>query len=495
MFKRRQADFNEEVLSLIQDAGYNDLTMFQKIVMPYIFRDKNVIVKTFRYPGKTAAFILPLLFKMDIKTKGIKAIVLTSKAFEIKKIFKEFKLFDNHKKLNLVMLNEEDNIKDEIKYLNNQPDIVISTPKRLIDHIRQKNLDFPVLDTIVILDSEETQDSLFYDDLQFIFSKFPQKQQIILYSQNNGMEIKNPVIITDRNFNKIKTVHYVYNIHENSKKKLLVDLILSKNLNNFLLFCNSKKDLKEIHSFLNIYNIKTINLPFKGNIPFQTGFITDSSMDIKEQLKHVLVSSIINFSVPGNGKEYLKRCGILRGRKKQVFNLASENEINTLNKIQEICKVETKNEKKPKQEDVFKGLIQNILRIIKEEEDPDELNKYRKIVKQNVPIFLRAYFSAYLFKQSLGKDNLIEEKKNGFTTLFISIGKNRRVFPKDLIQLFTTNLNINNSDIGEIKILDNYSFLDISIDHASKAISKLSNLNFRGRNLKVNLARKKGKSK
>jgi hypothetical protein len=199
--------------------------------------------------------------------------------------------------------------------------------------------------------------------------------------------------------------------------------------------------------------------------------------------------------VPEDGKEYLKRCGILRGSKNQVLNLTSEKETKILNKIQEICKVEIKNEKIPTQKDVFKGTIKNILRIIKEEEDPDELNKYRKIVKQNVPIFLRAYFSAYLFKQLLGKNNLIDEKKNGFTTLFISIGKNRRVFPKDLIQLFTTTLNIKNSDIGDIKILDNYSFLDISIDHASTAITKLSNTNFRGRNLKVNLARKKGKSR
>ena len=97
--------------------------------------------------------------------------------------------------------------------------------------------------------------------------------------------------------------------------------------------------------------------------------------------------------------------------------------------------------------------------------------------------------------KNYSKDNLIENKKNGFTTLFISIGKNRRVYPRDLIQLFTTNLNIKQSDIGEIKILDNYSFLDISIDYASKAITKLSNINYRGRNIKVNLARKKGNSK
>jgi len=496
MLKRRQANFNEEVLSLIQGAGYNNLTMFQKQVMPYIFRNKNVIVTTFDYPGKTAAFILPLIVKLERKLKGIKAIVLTSKALDLKKIFSEFKLYTKQRKLSAVILNEDDEIKAEIKYLNKKPDVVISTPKRLIDHIRQKNLEFPNLSTVVITDTQDTIDSLFYDDLQFIFSKFPQKFQIILYAQNNNLNIKNPVIITDKAFNKNKDRHYNLRVNLEEKQFLLRDLIISKNFENFLIFCDSEKDVKEIQKNILKHNIRTVKLPLKkGSIPFEKGFITKSSL-LYEHLKHIQVSNIINYSIPRDGREYLKRCRLMQGKIKQVFNLASEKEMIFLNKIQETCKVDTKNEKKPTNKDVIKGLIKNIIKIIKEDEDPEELNKYRKIVKQNVPIYLRAYFSAYLFKQSLGKDKLIiEERKNGFTTLFISIGKNRRVFPKDLIQFFISNLQIKQTDIGEIKILDNYSFLDISVNHASKAISKLSNINFRGRNLKVNLARKRGNSK
>jgi hypothetical protein len=133
-----------------------------------------------------------------------------------------------------------------------------------------------------------------------------------------------------------------------------------------------------------------------------------------------------------------------------------------------------------------------ILKAIREQENPDELNRYRRVVKRNVPIFMRSYVAAYLFKKSL--DGFVA-KPADTTTLFVGIGKNRRVFAKDLIKLFMNRLSIERSRIGEVKVLDSYSFIDISLDHAQEAISKLSGINFRGRRLTVNLARKKGEGK
>jgi hypothetical protein len=144
------------------------------------------------------------------------------------------------------------------------------------------------------------------------------------------------------------------------------------------------------------------------------------------------------------------------------------------------------------EENTAKEVIEDILKKIKEDEDPDELNVFRKTLRKHVPVFLRSYFTAYLFKQALGS---VQKKPDALTTLFISIGKNRKVFPKDLVNLFMQDLNIKRSDIGAIKILDNYSFLDISLDYASEAISKLSGKPFRGRRITVNLARKKGENR
>ena len=77
------------------------------------------------------------------------------------------------------------------------------------------------------------------------------------------------------------------------------------------------------------------------------------------------------------------------------------------------------------------------------------------------------------------------------TSVFIGIGKNRRVFPRDLVALFTEVEGITGDDIGQIKILDNYSFMEINPDRAQTAIDAVNGREFRGRKLNVNYARRK----
>lgn len=135
--------------------------------------------------------------------------------------------------------------------------------------------------------------------------------------------------------------------------------------------------------------------------------------------------------------------------------------------------------------------LETILKTIRQTEDADQLNRYRQVFKRHVPIFMRSYVAAYLFKKSL--DNFVAAPSET-TKLFVSIGKNRQVYAKDIIKLFMDRLGIQRSQIGEVKVLDSYSFVDIGLDHAQEAISKLSGINFRGRRLSVNLARKRGEN-
>ena len=224
------------------------------------------------------------------------------------------------------------------------------------------------------------------------------------------------------------------------------------------------------------------------NLDSDVFVLTDKSLSSRVFTE---IKVIINFDPPGDAEAYRRRCSYLTGRPLQIFTFVGKNQFFNLNQIQEMLKVRVQNREEPTEEDIIKGSIERIVKIIKEQEDPDELNRFRRIVKKHVPIFLRSYFMAYLFKQSMGKH---EARPDKFTTLFISIGKNRRVYPRDLVSLFMSNLKINRSDIGVIKVFDNYSFLDVSLDHASDAISTFSGTNFRGRRITVNRARKKNDS-
>ena len=139
--------------------------------------------------------------------------------------------------------------------------------------------------------------------------------------------------------------------------------------------------------------------------------------------------------------------------------------------------------------------IAEFIRRIKEDENPETLNTYRKLFKKYTPFSMRGYLSAYLLMKAgtpprSGK-SLRRVPDADKTTLFISVGKNRRVYPKDLARLFQERLDLKQGDIGSIKVLDSYSFLDISKDHAERAIEMLNGEDFKGRKLTVNHARKR----
>ena len=139
--------------------------------------------------------------------------------------------------------------------------------------------------------------------------------------------------------------------------------------------------------------------------------------------------------------------------------------------------------------DSMKSAIDTLLKNVREDADPDDLKVYKKIFKKTVPLHLRSWASAYLLQQAVGTKS--RKKMTGGTTLFISVGKNRRVYPRDLIQLFVSTGKIKREDVGEIKVLDSYSFISIKESSAATAIDNLDGINYRGRNLVVNFAKKK----
>ncbi len=175
--------------------------------------------------------------------------------------------------------------------------------------------------------------------------------------------------------------------------------------------------------------------------------------------------------------------------------------------------------------DTLKEDLQEMIRQIHEEADPLEMNEYKRFVKQNISVFSRAYFTAYMVKKFIDEQSdrpkrrrrstpessrssapksarVNTAERNGddpsgtasgedLQTLFVSVGKNRRVFPKDLIGLFSDLDVVSSESFGQIKILDSYSFVEVEPSVADRIIESYDGHEFRGRKLKVNYARSK----
>lgn len=173
------------------------------------------------------------------------------------------------------------------------------------------------------------------------------------------------------------------------------------------------------------------------------------------------------------------------------------------------------------EEDV-KAYLATVMETIKQDGNPEVLNQYRSLFRKQVPFFMRSYVSAYLIQQALEsmgkgrrpynknrrplsenrrplrsetpaegeqkKQNIPEEES---ARIFISVGRNRRVFPREILSLILSETNVKKEDIGLIRILDNYSFVQVRKEWADTIIDALNGKIFRGRPLTVNHARTK----
>lgn len=174
-------------------------------------------------------------------------------------------------------------------------------------------------------------------------------------------------------------------------------------------------------------------------------------------------------------------------------------------------------------EERFVAMLKDAVSKVKTEEDPLVLNQYKKLFKKNVPFSLRMYVSAYLAKNaSYGFRYRREHRRDKFrsneipsrsfaaseegeerarhrtvidealaATIFLSVGRNRRVFPRDLIHLVVQSGGIERERIGDIRVLDNYSFVQLFAEDADKVIAALNGVSYRGRPLQASYSRKK----
>ena len=170
-------------------------------------------------------------------------------------------------------------------------------------------------------------------------------------------------------------------------------------------------------------------------------------------------------------------------------------------------------------EEQFIAFLEDAVLKVKTEEDPVVLTEYKKLFKKVVPLTLRSYVGAYLAKNALGgatgfrhrtrRDKFSARNMNDedgvsrpktprvvideadAATIFIGIGRNRHVFPRDLVGLIAQVVQLDRERIGSIKVLENYSFVQLYKEDADKVINTLNGYDYRGRKLAVSFSRKR----
>lgn len=509
--KFAKSRYREEFLALAKGTGYSNPNAFESRVIPLCLHERDVVIEIPEGVDITNALVLPCFQDSGGPSRVGTSVILVSSSDAVKDIGKRARSFASRgsRPRSIASLGIDDNIRKEIPYLARPTDMIVGTPERIIDHIRRENLSLENVRRIIIELPADYEEQGFDKDILFIFSKLSRKVQTILFcpSVDEGLPLSSilhhPQLAPAESQTPGNMSYLSYRVEtDEAKQQLLADLFYAEEWMDAAVVCGSSQTASSLVQKLTQEGLKAVTL-FDNEQPERyeevsrqllSGTIRTVATDsLSPVLRLPSVRVLVLYKTPGDVQVFdrLKVKLASAGNCTTVVTLCEKDESNFLTGHEEVQPVDTSSS--PSTEDVLKGRVRSIVKRIKEDNDPDELNKLRALVRRNVPIFLRGYFMAYLLRESFGRavpgasaTSALETK-----TLFVSIGKNRKVFPRDLSRLFSGALNIKPTMIGNIKVLDNYSFIDVPEELADKAIGLLDGSDFRGRKITVNHARKK----
>jgi ATP-dependent RNA helicase DeaD len=368
---------SQAVLSAVADMGFTNATPIQAEAIPVLLSGKDIIGQAQTGTGKTAAFGIPLLERMDTTSKSVQALILCPTRELCLQVAEEMKKLSAHVKgVQVLAIFGGDSYDRQIRGLKTGANIVVGTPGRVIDHIGRKTLKLENVQMVVLDEADEMLNMGFREDMESILSETPETRQTVLFSATMSKDILALTKRFQRNAELIKvtrnevtnasTTQYYLDVKAGAKLEALCRLMDVQQLELALVFCNQKRTVDEIAEKLRERGYPAEAL--HGDLPqaarnvvmkrFRNGGIklliaTDVAargLDVDD------VDAVINFDMPFDPENYVHRIGRTgrAGRTGKAFSLVTGGERRRLSEITRYTKVEVERMAVPSFQDVVR---------------------------------------------------------------------------------------------------------------------------------------------
>ncbi len=529
------------ILKALDEVGYEKPSPIQAETIPPLLEGRDVLGQAQTGTGKTAAFALPILSRIDLSRNEPQVLVLAPTRELAIQVAEAFQKYAHHMEgLHVMPIYGGQDFRPQLKQLQRGVHVVVGTPGRVMDHMRRKTLKLDNLQALVLDEADEMLRMGFIDDVEWILEQTPEQRQIALFSATMPEQIRritkkylnDPAVVTI----KVKTTTaetirqrywFVSGLH---KLDALTRILEAEEYDGIIIFVRTKIATEDLAEKLQARGHATAAL--NGDIPQQMREKTVDALKagrldiivatdvVARGLDVPRISHVINYDVPHDTESYVHRIGRTgrAGRKGDAILFIAPREKRMLFAIEKATRQKIEEMQLPTTEVINDKRIANFKQKITDTLGADDgLGFYQQLVEQyeqehNVPAIEIAAALAKLLQGDsplLLKDKPQREHKpreqgfdkghdefkrkprsdarsdEGMETYRIEVGRNHDVQPGNIVGAIANEANLESRNIGRIKIFDDYTLVDLPDSLPKEAFFHLKNVWVSGQKLNI----------
>lgn len=451
-----------ELIQVVHELGFDTPTPIQIQAIPLLLQGKDVIAQSETGSGKTAAFALPILEKLELKPRRIQALVLCPTRELCAQVAREIrKLGRRHPGLQALVLSGGAPMGPQYGALEKGVHIVVGTPGRVLDHLKRGSLDLGQTKTLVLDEADRMLEMGFQDDVEEILGRTQKERQMVLFSATFPRTIlalsrsyqSEPVQISIEKKNRTvaSTRQLIFEVAPEDRLKALLWSIAENQPESVIVFCNFKASVAALE-----HELARLGL----SVGALHGDLEQSDRDrvmakFRNKSLRILIATdvaargidvenldlVVNYELPAQPEIYVHRVGRTgrAGETGLAISFHSARETPKITSIEGYAGVELERTESPQFEEL-------------------EFSELRDRVQGEAPM----------------------------KTLFISGGRKDKVRPGDILGALTGEAGgLDASSIGKIEIHDRFSYVAISADVAAVALKRLQSGRIKGRRFRV----------
>ncbi|HEY3314533.1 MAG TPA: DEAD/DEAH box helicase [Bacillota bacterium] len=515
------------ILKALDEMGFEEPSPIQAAAIPVLLEGKDLVGQAQTGTGKTAAFAIPLLQRLDPAVRGPQALVLAPTRELALQVTEEFAKIGKHLDVRGLAVYGGQPIERQIKALRAGVSVVIGTPGRILDHLERRTLRLEQVHAFVLDEADEMLSMGFIEDVETILTHLPTERQTVCFSATMPAPI---VRITERYTNAPAKISIgqrgiaappaieqaYYEIRERDKVEALARIIDHEAISRGIIFCRTKRSCDElasalqargylaeaIHGDLNQMQRNRVLARFKeGQVELLIATdVAARGLDVEN------VTHVVNYDIAQSPESHVHRAGRTGrvGREGTVFTLIHPREFRQLKLIERATRARIDRRPVPTAADV----AERALDLIGERvgaliaggagQDPKYIDLALHLLEEHEPERLVAALVAEMVggrptggpeaERVKGRDVASASDdfpetgaESGYVRLFINIGGRHGVGPADFVRTIARRADISGGLIGMIDIHDDFTFVEVPRDLGPAVLESMRHASIQGR--------------